>query len=75
VVGTACGVTTPVNPKTTDPVLASITDGSYKMNVRKHPTFGHYCVSFLDSEDTLLAFRRFETLPEALEFGKTTFGN
>jgi len=59
----------------TTPVLAYFTNGVYTIKVRKHPQFDCYCVSKLDDKDTLLMFRQFDQLLDAIDFGKQIFGN
>ena len=62
-----------MNDSANSPVLASFVNGLYTIKIRKHPMFDCYCVSFLDDKDTLLMFRQFETVSDAIDFGKQIF--
>jgi len=66
---------TTMNNSANTPVLASFMNGLCTIKIRKHPTLDCYCVSKLDDKDRLLMFRQFETVLDAIDFGKQIFAN
>ena len=66
---------TTMNNSANTPVLASFMNGLCTIKIRKHPVLDCYCVSKLDDKDRLLMFRQFETVLDAIDFGKQIFGN
>ncbi len=57
------------------PVLASVSNGTYTITVRKRLSFDSYLAELRDASGMSLMHRRFKTQEEAVEFAQKAFQN